>query len=64
MATKEICKQFLKHYRKIVGAKKDERIDKRYKPYLAPDNNYYDAHCGYCAEVEYLGTIYTKEVKL
>jgi len=54
-----ICKEFLKHYRKIVGAKPDERIDKRYKPYLAPNDKYYEnAHCGYCAEVKYLGEIY------
>ena len=57
----EICKAFLEQYRKIVGAKPEERINKRYKPYLAPDNHYYDGHCGHCAEVKYLGTIYSKD---
>ena len=52
------CKAYLKAYRKVVGAKKDEKIDKRYKPYLAPNGKYYEAHCGYCAEVEYLTEIY------
>ena len=52
------CREFLKSYRRIVNAKPEEKIDKRYKPYLAPDNNYYNAHCGYCAEVKYLETIY------
>lgn len=52
------CKEFLKNYRKVVNAKKEERIDKRYKPYLAPNDKYYDEHCGYCAEVKYLGEIY------
>lgn len=53
------CKEYLKAYRTIVGAKKEEKIDKRYKPYLAPNDKYYsDAHCGYCAEVEYLEEIY------
>ena len=56
------CKEFLKNYRKVVGAKPDEKIDKRYKPYLAPNNKYYDnSHCGYCAEVEYLSEIYDKK---
>ena len=54
-----ICKEYLKAYRKIVKAKPDEKIDKRYKPYLAPNDKYYDkAHCGYCAEVKYLSEIY------
>jgi len=53
------CKQFLKAYRKVVKAKPNEKIDKRYKPFLAPNDKYYEnAHCGYCAEVEYLGEIY------
>jgi len=57
------CKEFLKHYRKVVGAKKEERIDKRYKPYLAPNDKYYEEHCGYCAEVKYLSELYAdKEV--
>jgi hypothetical protein len=54
----EACKAYLKAFRKVVGAKPDEKIDKRYKPYLAPNNKYYDAHCGYCAEVKYLEEIY------
>lgn len=54
------CKEFLKAYRKVVNAKPDEKIDKRYKPYLAPDNFYYYAHCGYCAEVKYLEKLYSK----
>ena len=58
------CKRFLETYRRVVGAKPDEKIDKRYKPYLAPNDKTYDnAHCGYCAEVEYLQDIYAdKEV--
>jgi hypothetical protein len=59
----EICKTYLKAFRKIVGAKPNEKIDKRYKPYLAPNNKYYEAHCGYCAEVKYLEEIYGKEGK-
>jgi len=57
------CKELLKAFRKVVNAKPEEKIDKRYKPYLAPNNKYYDAHCGYCAEVEYLSEIYSKEDK-
>ena len=58
----ESCKAYLKYFRKVVKAKKEERIDKRYKPYLAPNNKYYEgAHCGYCAEVQYLTEIYHKE---
>ncbi len=52
--TNNRCKEFLKAYRKTVGAEPNEKIDKRYKPYLAPNDKTYDAHCGYCAEVEYL----------
>jgi len=54
----EICKEYLKAMRKILKAKPDEKIDKRYKPYLAPNDKYYKAHCGYCAEVNYLQEIY------
>ena len=54
----EICKRFLKEYRRIVNAKPEEKIDKRYKPYLAPNDKYYDGHCGHCAEVNYLQDIY------
>lgn len=61
------CKEFLKVYRKIVGAKPEEKIDKRIKTgdwYLAPNNKQYKGHCGYCAEVGYLGEIYgDKEVE-
>jgi hypothetical protein len=52
------CKQYLKYFRKVIGAKKNEKIDKRYKPYLAPNNKYYNSHCGYCAEIEYLTELY------
>lgn len=58
----ENCKAFLKHFRKVVKAKKDEKIDKRYKPYLAPNDKCYEAHCGYCAEVQYLAEIYDKPI--
>lgn len=58
----ENCKSFLKYFRKEVKAKKDEKIDKRYKPYLAPNNKYYEAHCGYCAEVQYLTEIHEKPI--
>ena len=57
-----ICKAFLKSLRRVVGAKPEEKIDKRYKPYLAPNNKYYEGHCGYCAEAKYLLEIYNKEV--
>lgn len=50
--------EYLGTYRKVVGAKKEDAIDKRYKPYLAPNGKYYDTHCGYCAEVKYLSEIY------
>lgn len=52
------CKEFLRAYRQMVGAKKNEKVDKGSKPYLAPNNRYYDEHCGYCAEVKYLSEIY------
>jgi len=55
------CKEYLKWFRKVVNAKPEEKIDKRYKPYLAPNNKYYDAHCGYCAEVAYLLDIIKEE---
>jgi len=61
--TKKTHKQFLKALRKVLNAKRSERIDKRYNKYgeyLAPDNNYYKAHCGYCAEANYLGKVYEK----
>lgn len=53
------CKEFLNAYRKVVKAKPNEKIDKRYKPYLAPNDKIYDCHCGFCAEVEYLSEIYS-----
>lgn len=56
----EKCKTFLKFYRLEVNAKKIETINKRYHcsfGFLAPNNKYYNAHCGYCAEVEYLNDI-------
>ncbi len=64
----DICREYLKEYRKQVGAKKEEKIDKRYKSmfgWLAPNDKYYGcrACCGHCAEVEYLEDIYgTDEV--
>jgi len=61
--TNETCKQFLKILRVQVGAKPEEKIDKRYKPYLAPNDKYYSGHCGYCAEAEYLREIYADEVQ-
>lgn len=57
------CKIFLKLLRAKVHATKNEKIDKRYKTvfgYLAPNNKYYRAHCGHCAEVEYLMSIRRK----
>ena len=57
------CKEYLKEFRKIVGAKNNERIDKRYDTLLAPnDKMYNNEHCGYCAEVLYLQEIYKKEI--
>jgi len=59
--TNEHCKEYLKAFRKAVGAKKDEKINKRYKSifgWLAPDDRYYTGHCGHCAEVKYLSRIY------
>ena len=59
MENNYFCKLFLLNFRKVVGAKSEERIDKRYKPYLAPNNKYYEnEHCCYCAEVKYLSEIY------
>jgi len=59
------CKEYLRWFRKFIKAKKEEKIDKRYKPYLASNDKTYDAHCGYCAEVDYLSEIYdrTKRIK-
>jgi len=57
----EICKEFLKNFRRECGAKPTEKIDKRYRQssgWLAPNDKYYQAHCGYCAEVKYLSDIY------
>ena len=54
----ETCKMYLKTLRMIVDAKPNEKIDKRHKPYLAPNNKTYEAHCGYCAEIEYLLEVY------
>ena len=63
----EMCKEYLKEYRKIVGAREEEKIDKRYHDgngWLAPNNRYYNAHCGYCAEVKYLADIYDHNISL
>ena len=57
------CKAFLKAFRATVGAKPDEKIDKRYKSFsgfLAPNDKHYGGHCGHCAEVEYLTEIYNQ----
>lgn len=48
----------MKAFRTVVKAKPEEKIDKRYKPYLAPNDKTYDSHCGYCAEVDYLSEVY------
>jgi hypothetical protein len=59
------CKAFLKATRKVVGAKDDEVIDKRFAEtlsgYLAPNDQYYSGHCAYCAEVTYLMDIYSDD---
>lgn len=59
------CKAYLKATRRVVGAKDNERIDKRYgnplSGYLAPNDKYYSGHCGYCAEVAYLMDIYSED---
>jgi len=61
----EKCKRYLKHFRKVIRAKPNERIDKRYRPLLAPNDKYYDnSHCPYCAEVDYLDEIYQPKPKL
>ena len=52
------CRIYLNELRRKINAKPKEKIDKRYKPYLAPNNKYYEAHCGYCAEADYLIEIY------
>lgn len=52
--TQNKCKEFLRYYRKIKNVAPEQKIDKRYKPYLAPNDKYYFGHCGYCAEVAYL----------
>lgn len=61
------CQILLTQTRKDLNAKAEEKIDKRYyttthrgKQYLAPDNQYYVAHCGYCAEVAYLHAIHNE----
>jgi len=57
----DVCKEYLKAFRKTIGAKPNERIDKRYSTWLAPNGKIYDnAHCAYCAEVEYLAEIYNQ----
>lgn len=57
----EDCKRFLNRLRSEIRAKKEDKIDKRYRgrnPYHAPNNQIYFAHCGYCAEFQYLSDIY------
>ena len=59
------CKAFLEATRKVVGAKPEEKIYKRYGSdlggYLAPNDKYYFGHCAYCAEVSYLQEIYADD---
>ena len=54
----EECKRFLNIIRRIIGAKKQEKLDKRKKRIVAPNGMLYIAHCGYCAEIRYLYDIY------
>lgn len=58
-----LCKEYLKSLRKVIGAKPEEKIDKRYKPYLAPNDKYYEEHCGHCAEVKYLEELYYDKIE-
>jgi len=65
LLTDDFCKILLAQTRMELGAKPEERIDKRYyttenkgRQYLAPNNLYYTSHCGYCAEAKYLEDIY------
>jgi hypothetical protein len=59
------CKVLLQLTRKELKAKPEEKINKRYyttlsrgRQYLAPNDLYYTAHCGFCAEVQYLEDIH------
>ena len=61
----ENCKAFLMALRETLGAKPNERIDKRYGTLLAPNDKMYDnSHCPYCAEADYLNEIYNPKPKL
>lgn len=60
------CSEYLKQIRKQYQVPKNDKIDKRYHGYfgwLAPDDNYYNDHCGYCAEVKYIEQKYGVAVK-
>ena len=60
------CKAFLKAVREQLKAEPEEKIDKRSSAgtdgYLAPNEVYYEGHCAYCAEADYLMDIYGKEI--
>lgn len=58
----ENCKEYLKTFRLQINAKPEEKIDKRYSDWLAPNDKYYNhAHCAYCAEIEYLSEVYKNQ---
>ena len=60
----DTCRFFLTTFRKEIKAKPAEKIDKRYRGsfgWLAPNNKYYNGHCGYCAEIKYLEEIHTND---
>jgi hypothetical protein len=61
------CKAFLKAVRKQLNAEPEEKIDKRSSAgtegYLAPNDIYYEGHCAYCAEADYLMDIYSETVE-
>jgi len=59
-----IYKVFLIELRKRYRVPKDDRIDKRCHSafgWLAPDDNYYKGHCGYCAEASYIENKYWEQ---
>ena len=59
----ENCKKFLNIIRRVIGAKKKDKVDKRKRRIVAPDGKLYIAHCGYCAEIQYLYDIYNVDWK-
>jgi hypothetical protein len=59
-----VCAAYLKSLRKRYNVPKEDKIDKRYHGpfgWLAPDDQYYNDHCGHCAEVKYLHKKYFKK---